>query len=152
MVDATDGSPKITARDARETDREWDEVMRRCADLLPFFADLRLSVSATQVAAQLGLRRAQGLERLLRERRLPPFRLLRNWIYIEHLIRRHEEGDTIAHWTMQRGEYPKPFYDLVFRETGLLWSVVATRGSAWCGDEALRRWNPFLRHPSTEAV
>lgn len=144
MADPTGGSPRIAAHDARETDREWDDVMRRCADLLPFFADLRLSVSATQVATQLGLRRAQGLERLLRERGLPPFRLLRNWIYIEHIIRRHEGGDTIAHWTMQRGEYPRPFYDLVLRETGLPWSVVATRGSAWCRDEALRRWHGYI--------
>ncbi len=130
--------------DGHDIDRAWAEVMQRCADLLPFFVETRLDLSATRVAIQMGVRRAQGLERMLRTRRLPPFRSLRNWIYIVQLVQRHESGESVAHWAMQQGEYPTPYYRMVTKESGLLWSDVVGRGSAWCKAEGLRRWRPYL--------
>lgn len=144
MADAIGASDRNSADGRDDMERAWIDVMQRCADLMPFFADSRLDVSATQVARQLGVRRAQGLERLLRMRGLPPFRLLRNWIYIVQLAQRHERGESVARWAMRRGEYPTPYYRMAIHETGQLWSVVAARGSAWCMAEAMLRWTPYL--------
>ena len=47
-------------------------------------------------------------------------------------------------WAMQQGEYPTPYYRMVTKESGLLWSDVVGRGSAWCKAEGLRRWRPYL--------
>ena len=144
MVDSSDTPTRATrADDVRETDRQWADVMHRGIDLLPFFAETRLNVSASRVARAIGVRRAQGLAQLLRKRELPPFKLFRNWIYIVQLVERAECDDKVAHWAMHRGEYPGPYYRLVALEVGESWSVVAERGCQWCRSEALRRWQPY---------
>lgn len=74
----------------------WNDVMRRGADVVPHFADVRLQVTAGMVAVSMGLTGAGVLRKLLRERRLSPFREFRNWIYVLRLVEKNERHESIA--------------------------------------------------------
>lgn len=62
--------------------RAWNDTMRRSGDLLRLFDPCDLGLLITRIALALGLKDKNELQRLLRFRRLPPFKLLRNWYYV----------------------------------------------------------------------
>lgn len=123
---------------------EWQSVMARCHDLLPYFAELQLNVTATRVACSLGIARADALRALLIGRRLPPFRVMRDWYYIVRLVERFGGGQSIADWALRRGDSPSVYYRLVRQVTGQPWRVVAARGPGDAKVHALRFWGPHL--------
>ena len=134
--------PRLTPLVSQEA--EWEAVMTRCGALLPPFAEVRLNVNAKGVADALGLRNADALRKLLVARRLPPFRMLRDWCYVVQLADRFADKRSIASWAMRRGEYPTVYYRFVRAVTGQPWRVVLARGPAWAKGSALHVWSPYL--------
>ena len=118
----------------------WVACLARFAELLPFFASLRLKVSETQVALAMGLPNADALRRLLIKRGLPPFRLLRDWYYVVVMTERAEARSAVAKWSMRDGSYPDAYYRLAQRLTGVRWGVTVKRGSRWAKERALAAW------------
>lgn len=122
----------------------WTACLLRFADLLPFFASLRLKVSETQVARAMGLPNADTLRRLLRKRGLPPFRLLRDWYYVVVMVERAESGNAVAKWSMHDGSYPDVYYRFAQHLTGMLWSMTVKHGSQGAKERALAAWAPHM--------
>jgi hypothetical protein len=123
-----------------DVDDAWGAAVRRCADIVPHLASLRLDVSATKVATLLGLGRADRLERELARRGLPSFRTLRNWYYVVTLHDLHCQGVSVASWALSTGQYPAPYYRLVKETTGLSWADLSGRSKRWLRCRALSVW------------
>jgi hypothetical protein len=123
----------------------WAAVLDRASEILPCFADLRLDMRATVVATILGLERSDQLGRWLRRHKLPPFRLLRNWIYIVRLAEQNAEGISLSGWALAQGRYPSMYYRLVVETTGLPWHIIRTLAPQDVVGLALRAWDGHLR-------
>ena len=134
----------MTAPDKADISAQWDATLALCGDLLPYLAELRLSVSATQVATAMRLPNADALRRLLLKRRLPPFRVLRDWYYLVRMLERAERGEALGAWSMQRGDYADVYYRFVARLTGQRWGKLVQRGSAWAKAGAVAAWAPYV--------
>ena len=118
-------------------DLRWEKTVGQFADLAALFADIRLSLSQTQAAAALGLPNADALRRLLLKRRLPPYRLLRDWYYVSLMVERAMANDRPGHWAMHRGDFANVYYRFVEKLTGLRWKVVLRYGLRWVQARAL---------------
>ncbi len=134
----------MTTPNDDDVKRQWTACVARFADLLVFFATLKLSVSETQVALAMGLPNADALRRLLMKRELPPFSLLRDWYYVVIMLERDEAGNAVANWSLEQGSYPDVYYGFAQRVTGLRWGLIKRRGSLWAKRRAVNAWGPHM--------
>lgn len=134
--------------DAAAIHGAWNAVMQRAAQLLPYFAENLLKVSASSVARELGFRRADVLARYLIANRLPPFELLRNGIYVVQLLECHERGGNLAQWARARGHYESTYYHFIQNATGFMWTDVVAQGTVRRKVIELRRWDSFTGEKS----
>lgn len=104
-------------------DERWTEVMRRREKILPLFADMELRLSAHAVAKCVGLRDAGDLNRWLVLKQLSPYRRLRLWIYVEQMVSRFDDEQTLNDWAEQRGSRASSYYRFVEKETGHAWGI-----------------------------
>lgn len=141
----SESAKRVSVQCDEQTMREWNEVMQRCPDLLPLFADVRLRVHDASAARILGLTKSNELRRQLLARRLPPFLVLRDWCLVVQLADRFgvDEG-SLGHWAMRRGEYASVYYSFIKRVTGMLWSELRKRGPVWARRRALQMWRPHM--------
>ena len=128
----------------KSIDEQWAQVMRRCEKILPLFADLRLGLNASAAAETIGLNGARELDRWLVMKRLPPFRRLRPWIYLEQMVTRFDDEQTLNRWAEQRGYRGSVYYRFVVRETGQQWGDLKRLGPQWVRRHALNAWSAFL--------
>jgi hypothetical protein len=135
------GSP-VSAKRNSSAESEWEHILAIAHDILPFLSDIRLSVTATQVASGLGLSSTEALGRLLHKRQLPRFTLLRDWFYVVTLVQQAEGGDSLAAWAMRREEYPDVYYRFIRRVTGFSWTIVQDRGCQWAKEQAIAELLP----------
>ena len=126
-------------------DVKWNDVMRRCDPIVPLLTDLRLGLSAVEVARSLKLPNAKELERWLTLRRLPRFRRLRPWTCIEQMVVRFDDEKTLSRWADEHGYRSSVYYRFVARETGHQWSNVMRLGRLWVRRHALSAWSAYLK-------
>lgn len=122
----------------------WAAIQSRWPELFDHFRECDLGLRAALLAPILGLESPHALETELRMRRLPPFRLLRNWCYLVRLLEENEHGETISALALTRGRDPAMYYRFVRRTSGLLWTESQDRGSDWARATALKVWSPFI--------
>lgn len=150
----TDQGPddlKSEDRERRRIDAEWTEMENRWPALWEQLSTVNLRICATSIALALGLVRADKLGRELRARRLPPFRLLRNWKFVVELAQLHEDGVPISRWAMSEGSYPHMYYRLVEETTGMKWGEVRRLGVSTMKVAALNSW-AMISPPSRSAA
>ncbi len=131
-----------------EVEMHWLELRVRMGALAELFAELRLAVTVADACAALGVSDRGELSRELARRRLPPFRLLKNWFQVVEMARRAEHGTSLCNFALSRGEYPAAYYRLVSSTTGHSWTEVESRGLAWLERLALQAWARHMRLPS----
>lgn len=125
-------------------DERWTEVMRRREKILPLFADMELRLGAHAVAKCVGLRDAGDLNRWLVLKQLSPYRRLRLWIYVEQMVSRFDDEQTLNHWAEQRGSRASSYYRFVEKETGHAWGDLKRLGPWWIRRHALNAWGSSL--------
>ena len=121
---------------------QWREIRVRLGALAELFAELRLGVTVADACAALGVADRDALSRALAHRRLPPFRLLKNWCQVLAMAQHAAGGTSLCDLALQRGEYPAAYYRLVRSTTGHPWTVVESRGLVWLTRLALHAWAP----------
>ena len=124
---------------------QWREIRVRLGALAELFAELRLGVTVADACAALGVTDRGALSRELAHRRLPPFRLLKNWCQVIAMVRHTAGRTSLCDLALQRGEYPAAYYRLVRSTTGHPWSEVERRGLVWLTQRALQVWAPHTR-------
>ena len=88
--------------------------------------------SADAVAKHLGLRNRFTLARLLQHHGLPPLHRLAEWASVLSWVKSTEQKGVSLCWLAHRSRrHPSACYRLVKDVTGLTWSVLRARGSAW---------------------
>jgi hypothetical protein len=128
------------------SDERWDEIVARCGPLWEVLGSCRLGLSAREAGRALGLSSGAALERQLRDSGLPPYRALRDWVYVAMIVDETANGDrSLASWSFARGSYPAVYYRFVVRITGHTWKQIAMRGAGWVRSTAMDVWAPFLR-------
>lgn len=130
---------------SRDVDRYWLELRLRMGPLAELFAELRLAVTVADACEALGLPGRAELSRELARRRLPPFRLLKNWFQVVEMANHSEGGTSLCNLALRRGEYPAAYYRLVSSTTGHSWTAVESKGSTWLKQVALQSWAPYTR-------
>lgn len=126
----------------------WDQVVQAVQNLWPMFAECRLGFSRAAAARILGFSSGQALDHDLRERPLPPFRVLRDWIYLVLLLEQDARGISLSGWVTEQNGNPSTYYRFVHNLTGRTWGEVKKLGVAWARAEACRHWGPYLAPPS----
>ena len=121
---------------------QWRALRVRLGALAELFAELRLGVTVTDACAALGVADRDALSRELAHRRLPPYRLLKNWCQVVAMAQHAAVGTSLCDLALQRGEYPAAYYRLVRSTTGHPWTVVESRGLVWLTRLALQAWAP----------
>ena len=125
--------------------QQWEWVMERGRDLVPLFDKCKMGLTITVVARAMGLRDKSALKHLLVARRLPPFKLFRNWCYVVQLVDRFSSTrETLGGWVEHRGLATSTYYDLINRSTARTWKEVQANGSVWARAKALEAWAVFL--------
>ena len=125
-------------------DARWTSVMTACAPLLPAFANLRLSLRATEAARAMDLPNVTVLQRWLMMHHLPRFKELRDWYFVVAMVERFDDEATLGKWAMRQGISPSSYYRHVFRVTGHSWSEVKALGVGWARVQALNAWSLHL--------
>jgi hypothetical protein len=141
-------APADDSIDRAHVERQWCVLLERASFLLEHFRDLRLGLTAAEVARRTGYRRGDALERALRERQLPSFWSLRNGLYVVALVEAHEGGRVLGRWARERGDYESVYYSFVKKATGRPWSEVVSLGSLRLKHRYLGEWAAFLESPS----
>lgn len=129
---------RLTERDMN--DEQWNaRTLCRWPQLFALLDSLDLRLSPRRCATLLGLKSKAELERELRIRRLPRFRLLRDWWY---LLRIHERAQrsSLARLAASRGDYPFVLYRFVERTAGKGWREVSLLERDALREAALRAW------------
>ena len=125
---------------------DWCEVERRLGPLAGLFSEVRLRVSSADACRALELSSRTALNRELAERKLPPFRLLKNWYQVWRMVHLAETGGgSLCTLALHGGEYPAAWYRMVKSTTGYSWCDVRERGSDWVMRCALQAWEPYTR-------
>lgn len=119
----------------------WEHAIARYPELFAQCDALQLGVSERTVAATLGLANIRALRQELRRRRLPSFRLLRDWYVLVCVIDTCVEGVSLSKWASRRGSYPMVYYRFAERVCGRAWSEVADLGPVWARERALVVWD-----------
>lgn len=122
----------------------WRSTIARCADFTGMLDRLDLGLRPGLLAHGLGMPSASALHKLLRSRRLPPFRLLRDWYYVVAMTERFSGQDTVSQFALAQRKNPSEYYRLVVRVTGQSWGCVSTHGATWAKRHALRQWEIWL--------
>lgn len=117
--------------------------------LMALLAACRLKLSAAGAARTLGFDSSASLQRWIRENDLPPFSLLRNWIYVIVLLKQQRNGVSLAHWALEQDGDPAVYYRFVLRVTGQSWGRLKTLGCEWAVATANQVWSPFLSPSSS---
>lgn len=130
---------------AANIQRWWSEYVARFSELHSLFADLRLNVTAKRAAAFLGLADSRALEHWLRKRRLPPFRILRDWYYLVLMLERDGGGDAIAHWTLHDGTNPSVYYNFARKVSQSTWTSVKSAGILSAKEKAMQIWTAHTK-------
>jgi hypothetical protein len=87
---------------------------------------------ADLLARRLGFRNRHNLARLLKGEGLPPLQELRGWIRLLGWVLEWEQRRTsFCSLALRSGTDPAVCYRLVRKLTGVGWSIVKARGSAW---------------------
>ena len=120
-----------------------------CRQLIGLLRGCRLKLSAAGAARTLGFSSPAGLHQWIRGNGLPPFSLLRNWVYVIELLRQERRGVSLAHWALDRDVDPAVYYRFVLRVTGQSWGRLKTLGWEWAVATANQVWSPFLSPTST---
>ena len=118
----------------------WRSTIARCADFTRTLDRLDLGLRPGILAHALGMPAASALHKLLRSRRLPPFRLLRNWYYVVAMTERFSEQETVSQFALAKGKSPSEYYRLIVRVTGHSWGCVSAHGATWAKRHALSQW------------
>ena len=121
---------------------EWATAVGPIAELRELFASVALSICASDAAARVGLRDAAALGAWLVARRMPPFRVLRDWYYVVRLVEL-SHTDSLCRWALSGGNAPEVSCRFVERVTGESWSTVRARGVAFARQRALDVWRPY---------
>lgn len=144
-MEKSESANRDLAQYAAQTMSECSDVMQRCPDLLPLFADMRLRLHGATAAKLLGLTNSSMLRRQLISRRLPPFLLLSDWCFVVQFVDRFATDDaSLGRWAMHRGEYASVYYSFIERVTGMLWSDLRRRGAVWVRQRALQMWRAHI--------
>jgi hypothetical protein len=117
-------------------------VMAACVPLPSLWASVDLTLSSRRAAAALGVRNSDALRDWLRERRLPPYRTLRDWFYVVRLVELAEYG-SLAQWALRDARDPATYYHFVERVTGMTWGTVRRGGVRSIRGRALDVWRPW---------
>ena len=132
------------------TESEWSSIQQRLGPLQPILELLNLRLTATGAARSIGLQSPSELRRWLTERRLPPFRLLRDWYYLVRMVERFAPpGDgppvdvSLSSWALREGKSPSVYYMFVLRVAERPWSILRGSGSRAVKERALRMWDPY---------
>ncbi len=123
---------------------EWDALMSRNDVLVRHFKEVRLSLTATRAARELGLKRADELGRWLRHQHLPPYTPLRNGVYVVLLLELNDRGVSLARWARQQGHYESVYYRFVVSATGHVWTALLHMGCAMMKARLPHEWAPHL--------
>lgn len=123
----------------------WLELQVRMGALAELFAELRLAVTVADACATIGVADRSELSRELARRRLPPFRLLKNWFQVVEMVNHSERGTSLCTLALRRGEYPAAYYRLVKSTTGHSWTEVESKGIVWLKQLAFQAWAPYTR-------
>lgn len=98
--------------------------------------------SAQAVAQRLGLRNRFELARLLKREQLPPLHRLAEWAAVLSWVAAAErDGTSLCRIAYHTRRHPSACYRLVKEVTGLRWSDVLARGSAWVQCRFLREFD-----------
>lgn len=124
--------------------QDWESICTRFDDIVPLLRCLKLRTSAKDVAKHLNLLRHGDLKQHMRERNLPPFRILRDWFYLVELVQISHGDQSLCGWALKRGEQPAVYYRFVRGLAGLKWGDVQTKGPDWAKRQALKIWWPYL--------
>ena len=89
-----------------EVEMHWLELRVRMGAMVELFVELRLAVTVADAGAALGVTDRGELSRELARRRLPPFRLLKNWFQVVEMANHSEGGTSLCNLALSRGEYP----------------------------------------------
>jgi len=143
---------ELQCTEQSDTDVRWNRVIRGAEQMLPLFREIDLKLSATGASKALGLEGPTALRRVCEDRGLPPFRSLRDWVYVSLLVVRCSGENSIAHWALARGEYPTVYYRFVRAVTAQPWREVESRGAVWVRSCAVRVWSPFLRDGKSDLI
>jgi hypothetical protein len=125
-----------------DDDAEWHKVIEACGPLPSLWASVDLTLSSRRAAHALGVRDSDALREWLRERRLPPYLVLRNWYYVVRLVELAELG-SLAQWALNDARDPATFYHYVERTTGLSWRTIRDAGVRPIRARALHVWRPW---------
>jgi len=102
-----------------------------------------------QVAKAFGLRNRFKLKRVLQRERLPSLPRMAKWATVVAWVRAAERDGTSLCWiAFHTGRHPAACYRLVKEVTGLCWTDVRARGSAWVEREFVRQLSPHPRKPT----
>lgn len=125
----------------------WDHVVRATGDLWRLLTECRLGFTRKAAARILGFPSGDALDEDLRDRGLPPFRLLRERGYVVLLTEADAEGKSLWRWVLRQNGDPAMYYRFIRKITGLTWQEVKHRGPGWARAEACRIWSPYLIIP-----
>ncbi len=103
----------------------WEVVRLASGSLWQHFVECRLGLSRKEAAQFLGFASGALLDRHLRDTGLPPFQMLRNWVYVVLLVEWNAAGVSIAHWVLRRNGDPAVYYRFVPRVTTCSWTEVS---------------------------
>ncbi len=115
-------------------------IVERYVELFEVLDDVDLRLSPRNCARRLSRASGVELERELKRRGLPRFRILRDWYYVVRLHELALATASLSGVAARRGDYPSILYRFVQRTTGRSWTEVAKleRASLW--DLAVSAW------------
>jgi hypothetical protein len=94
--------------------------------------------SAKNLAQRIGLTNRFRLARLLKSEGVPSLRPLYNWISVlSWVVMAERTGLSLFQIALRVNRDPSACYRLVKRASGLSWTQIRARGSAWVEDQLL---------------
>jgi len=123
--------------------QQWAEFVPRFGELHQLFENTQLGITAEHAMAHLRLADSLAIKKWLEARRLPPFKLLRNWYYLVAMLERAEAGDAIAAWALRQGKNPSVYYRFVLSLGGGTWEQWLARGSPDAKRRVLLLWSAY---------
>ncbi len=124
---------------------EWESVEVRMGDVARVLRELQLGKTADDIARSVGLSDARALRDDLVRKKLPPYRLLRNWYTVVVFVERALGARSLCSVALSLTDDPSKYYRLARVVTGRPWTDVIQRGLAACQTDALDAWRPYLR-------
>lgn len=104
---------------------EWFNLTDRYPALFALLDAVDLRLTPRVCADRLGLSSTAQLERDLRTKGLPKFRILRDWYYVARIHEAASIAASLSSVASQRGDYPSVLYRFVRRVAGRDWRELA---------------------------